>query len=72
MGDWYNRGRYEYREYYQKYISVIKSSTALATYESQKIWLNNLQISNTPTILINGFLLPEEYELKDLVYLELC
>lgn len=72
MGDWYNRGRYEYREYYQKYISVIKSSTALATYESQKIWLNNLRISNTPTILINGFLLPEEYELKDLVYLELC
>ena len=41
----------------------------LANIQAQNKWLKRNTISSTPTILINGYLLPEEYELKDKTYL---
>ena len=41
----------------------------LANIQAQNEWVKRNTISFTPTILINGYLLPEEYELKDMSYL---
>ena len=41
----------------------------LANFQAQNEWVRRNTISSTPTVLTNGYLLPEEYELKDMSYL---
>ncbi len=71
MDDWYNNGRYNYQEYYHKNNILINNRQVHEEYNRQKEWLKKTSITNTPTILFNGHILPEQYELKDLIYLEL-
>lgn len=70
MDDWYNYGRYNYKEYYQKYATLIKNRQVYEKYNQQKEWLTKNLITKTPTILFNGYILPEQYELKDLIHIE--
>lgn len=70
MDDWYNNGRYNYQEYYRKNTTLINNHRVHEEYNRQKEWLKKTSITNTPTILFNGYTLPEQYELKDLIFLE--
>lgn len=68
---WYSDGRYSYPKYYHKYASFINNNKVKEAYMQQTDWLEKTQITNTPTVLVNGFLLPEQYELEDLIRLEM-
>lgn len=41
----------------------------LVNFHTQNEWVKRNTISSTPTVLIDGYLLPEEYELNDMSYL---
>lgn len=70
MKEWYMEGRYHTVEYYKKYSSMINDSQIHDEYKWQKEWLDNAQITNTPTVLFNGCILPEQYELKDIIKMD--
>ncbi|WP_278971027.1 vitamin K epoxide reductase family protein [Phocaeicola barnesiae] len=71
MDDWYSNGRYNYQEYYRQYATLMNNQQVYEKYNQQKEWLVKTSITNTPTILFNGYTLPEQYELKDLIDLDI-
>ncbi|GGI22499.1 vitamin K epoxide reductase family protein [Pedobacter mendelii] len=67
LADWYNGGL-NYDQLIKKYPVIINNKIAQAI-ENQKNWCGVAEIMHTPTILINGYKLPEPYRLEDLKYL---
>ena len=69
LSDWYTKERHKREGCYKRYKLNLNDKEMLANIQAQNEWVKRNTISSTPTILINGYLLPEEYELKDMSYL---
>lgn len=69
LSDWYTKERHKRKGCYKRYKLNLNDKEMLANIQAQNEWVKRNTISSTPTILINGYLLPEEYELKDMSYL---
>lgn len=69
LSDWYAKGRHQKENYYKRYRLNPNDKEMLANFHAQNEWVRRNTISSTPTVLINGYLLPEEYDLKDMPYL---
>ena len=69
LSDWYTKERHKREGCYKRYKLNLNDKEMLANIQAQNEWVKRNTISFTPTILINGYLLPEEYELKDMSYL---
>lgn len=68
LNDWYNPNRKDQETWIAKYPVMINSVT-LAASAKQKVWREMANITFTPTVLVNGYKLPEPYRLEDLKYL---
>ncbi|MGM9476840.1 vitamin K epoxide reductase family protein [Pedobacter sp. GSP4] len=68
LNDWYGSPSRKYEQWAEKY-PVNFSSEMNAVTQKQKDWCERAEISFTPTILINGYKLPEPYRLEDIKYL---
>lgn len=68
MNAWYNTSNKNYEEWALKFPVLLDDEIAIVT-EKQKTWCDLAEIKFTPTILINGYKLPEPYLLEDLKYL---
>lgn len=68
LNDWYNQSEIKYDTWAEKYPVTIPIDTQKIT-ERQKEWCELTEITETPTILINGYKLPEPYQLDDIKYL---
>ena len=66
LSNWYAKGRYCKESYYETYQLDFDDSEIQYSLQQQKEWVRENKISSTPTILVNGYLLPDDYELKDL------
>lgn len=66
LSNWYAKGRYCKESYYKTYQLDFDDSEIQYSLQQQKEWVRENKISSTPTILVNGYLLPDDYELKDL------
>lgn len=69
LSDWYAKGRHKKEDCYKRYRLNPNDKDMLANFQAQNEWVRRNTISSTPTVLTNGYLLPEEYELKDMSYL---
>jgi hypothetical protein len=69
LSDWYAKGRHKKEDCYKRYRLNPNDKDMLANFQAQNEWVRRNTISSTPTVLTNGYLLPEEYELKDISYL---
>jgi len=56
-------------EYFKTYFPVKTSDNSLNTIFNQSNWCKAVNIKVTPTILIDGYLIPERYTVKDLKYM---
>lgn len=66
LSDWYAKGRYRRESYYKTYQLDSDDLETQYSLRQQKEWVKKYKISSTPIILVNGYLLPDNYELKEL------
>lgn len=71
LNSWYTIGKYKPREFYLKYPFNDKEEKLQKEQLAQKEWLNKLPIRKTPTILFNGNMLTDKYNIEDLAFLSL-
>jgi glutaredoxin len=68
LNSWYQQGNKKYEEWAAKY-PVAFDETLNVISQKQKEWCKMAEIVSTPTILVNGYKLPEQYQLSDIKYL---
>lgn len=68
MNEWYQNGKDNTKEFYAKYPFDPNDEKIIAELESHKSWLDKTKIKATPTILFNGYKLPDKYKPEDLIH----
>ncbi|WP_165042838.1 vitamin K epoxide reductase family protein [Dysgonomonas sp. ZJ709] len=67
--DWFENGKYDTKNFIQKYNINIDDENINEELEKHKSWIEKAQITTTPTIFINGYKLPTYYSIEDLEFL---
>ncbi|MBR2606648.1 MAG: thioredoxin domain-containing protein [Bacteroidaceae bacterium] len=65
---WYDGGKAEKEEFFAEYNLDIDNDAVLQEFKTQQEWIKSNRLSSTPTIIVNGHLLPSEYKIEDLIY----
>ncbi|HEX3385715.1 MAG TPA: hypothetical protein VHS53_11025, partial [Mucilaginibacter sp.] len=68
MNDWYNGKHKKYEIWAKQYPIELKEANFLKL-DKQKTWCDTVEIKGTPTVLVNGHVLPPVYQLPDLKYM---
>nr|WP_294942612.1 vitamin K epoxide reductase family protein [uncultured Mucilaginibacter sp.] len=68
LHEWYGQKQKNYHDWAKGY-PVNLDATKYYKIEKQKEWCEMAEVKATPTLLINGYRLPKEYQLKDIKYL---
>ncbi len=67
LDDWYLSPVKDYESFAKKYpIDIEKLEEQQHKVVAMTDWYNEMKIGGTPTFFINGYLLPESYDIKDL------
>ncbi len=66
--EWYEYGKLHWDEFQQKYAYDTKTEKVLLEIEHHDLWIEQHKITATPTLLINGYVLPDNYKVEDLLY----
>jgi len=66
FSDWFEKGKAMRDEYYKDWGLDIADPAVEAEYQKHESWKKKSQIRATPTVLVNGYKLPEEYKIEDL------
>jgi hypothetical protein len=68
FSDWYRHGQYKKEKFYRKY-GFSKTNTQIEQeFAEHNKWIKETKFEGTPTILVNGYMLPKAYSLEDLIY----
>lgn len=67
--EWFNNYSATNQEIFEKYKLDLESDLVLKEFEKHNKWKKATGLTETPTILVNGYKLPTHYVLEDLVYL---
>jgi len=68
LNDWYDSAKKDYDTWAENYPVQANGDMELVT-QRQKEWCELAEVTFTPTILINGYKLPNPYRLDDIKYL---
>ena len=66
MGDWFENGKAQRDEYYKDWGLDIEDAEVEAEFQKHEAWKKKSQIRGTPTVLVNGYKLPDNYKIEDL------
>lgn len=66
LNDWYNYGKYDKEKFIQQYPSDIEHPIVNSEVNKHNQWTDEMKINTTPTLLFNGYRLPENYKVEDL------
>lgn len=64
--EWYEFHKHHYKEIIQRHGEDLYSDVVNDEMERHARWRKRTGIKATPTILVNGFILPKEYQIEDL------
>lgn len=67
--EWFKWGRFHFQSFMNKYSVVLDDQQVDTEIKKHESWKNNNNLNKTPTILFNGYILPEQYEIEDIIYL---
>lgn len=67
--DWFEKGKYNPEKYFEKFGFPADKAEVEAEMEKHNHWRRENHLSATPTILINGYQLPDKYKIEDLNFL---
>ncbi|NWJ49397.1 MAG: thioredoxin domain-containing protein [Bacteroidetes bacterium] len=68
LDDWYSAENKDYNKYAKKYPTNGELQNQTEKVKAMYAWCNKLEINYTPTFFINGYQLPEIYDIADLKY----
>lgn len=68
FSEWFEKGKYNRESFFDKYKYNINNPSVESEIHKHNEWRQEVGIHATPTILINGYELPENYKIEDLVY----
>ena len=68
MDEWYESGKFHWDDFKRKYDYDTQEECVMRCVGHQDNWLELNKIHATPTILVNGYKLPYNYKVEDLVY----
>lgn len=68
FNNWYKNGVHDAEKFCLSYNTMIDDDIE-KEYSAHQIWRKTNKLSATPTVLINGYELPEDYRIEDLEYL---
>ncbi|WP_454801646.1 vitamin K epoxide reductase family protein [Mucilaginibacter phyllosphaerae] len=68
LHDWYNQTQKSYTAWAKAY-PVQMEEAGFAQLDKQNHWCHLAEIKATPTLLINGYRLPDAYQIKDIKYM---
>lgn len=66
--DWFKKGKFEIESYFKKYKLNIENEKVETEFKKHELWKFNSGILSTPYILVNGYKLPDNYKIKDLIH----
>lgn len=67
--EWFEKGKFEKEEFFRKYGSGIENEHIEQEFQKHEAWKAETGLRATPTILVNGYELPGNYKIEDLMYL---
>ncbi|MFD0793404.1 cysteine peptidase family C39 domain-containing protein [Mucilaginibacter litoreus] len=68
LHDWYNQKQKNYDDWAKEY-PVKLNEEDFKKLDSQKAWCQLAEVKATPTLLVNGYRLPDAYRLSDIKYM---
>jgi len=68
LDDWYLADKKDYDQFATKYPMNIDHAKQASKIEAMFKWCDDMEIIATPTIFINGYQLPDAYDIEDLQY----
>lgn len=68
LNDWYEQKQKDYKAWAKAY-PVELNEAEYYKIDNQKAWCKMAEVTATPTLLLNGYRLPEYYQLPDLKYM---
>lgn len=68
FNEWFEVGKMSPDKFYHKHSEIIISEEAEEEYSRHQKWKSENKLSATPTILINGYELPDIYKVEELGY----
>ena len=64
--DWFEHGKALRDEYYKDWGLDIETADVEDEFQKHEVWRKKTQIRATPTVLVNGYQLPDGYKIEDL------
>jgi len=68
--EWFQKGKLIKEDFFKKYNLDIESVAVEKEFALHKQWISETKIKATPTILVMGYKLPDNYKIEDLRYLK--
>ena len=65
---WFNGGKYNTTDFFNKYQYDINAPAVEQEFRTHEEWKKETKLMATPTILINGYELPDVYKIEDLIF----
>jgi uncharacterized membrane protein len=65
---WFNNNKYSRDEFFAKFGYDLQDETIENELQKHKKWAQDNKINATPTIFINSYELPDEYEIEDILF----
>lgn len=66
LASWYAKDKFDYERIFKNNVEHLHTEEIENEMEKHRNWRNRTSITATPTILVNGHILPKEYVLEDL------
>ena len=66
--EWFAGGKHDRDAFFAKYPQDLTAAPLLAEFEKHVQWKENSKLEATPIVLINGYELPMEYMIEDILY----
>ena len=66
--DWFEKGKYQKEDFFRRYPQNTENNSVKVEFENHNAWKIAAGLAATPTILVNGYILPREYRLEDILY----
>ena len=65
---WFEKGKYHKEEFFRLYPVDMELDDVIREFDLHKQWKDQSGLNATPTILINGYKLPDNSKIEDIRY----
>lgn len=66
--EWFEKGKFDKERFFEKFPVKVDDVTVMDEFNRHKAWIAVSQLGATPTLLVNGSKLPDNYQIEDLKY----